>query len=96
VKAGLIRLYVIDGETYGEIDGFAKFQAAGPNGRRIRKYPANPDSTPQDPAKSGSVQQQPEEPEKSSAPHTHTQSHTHSRDQANRHNFGRPRIQDRA
>lgn len=88
VDAGLIRLYTVDGDRFGEIDGFDVFQPAGKNGRRIKKYPSRNEALG-NPGESKAIRIEMGEDAKSSAaqagedakstpPHTHTHSHTHT------------------
>lgn len=88
VDAGLIRLYTVDGDRFGEIDGFDVFQPAGKNGRRIKKYPSRNEALG-NPGESKAIRVEMGEDAKSSAaqagedakstpPHTHTHSHTHT------------------
>lgn len=75
-RVGLIVLYKVGDDKYGQIIGFCDFQPAGKNGKRIRRYPVPTSGVRVNPGESSGIQVNPGGVQPSSASDTHTDTHT--------------------
>ncbi|NIP94020.1 MAG: hypothetical protein GWO24_11425, partial [Akkermansiaceae bacterium] len=80
-SAGLIRLYDVDGERFGTIVEWEKWQPAGRNGRRVQKYPGESEGIPGNP----------ENPNPSGTSHLHPHLHPHPQARGDRNPPGKSR-----
>ena len=83
VGARLVSLYEHDGLTYAHIHGFTRRQPANKNGRRIQRFPMNPDESAcglGNPGESGGIQNNPGESGESKPSDTKTTNHTETTD----------------
>ena len=75
-QVGLIVLYKVNGDKFGQIKGFCDFQPAGKNGKRIQRFPVPSDGIKVNPGVSSGILGNPGEVQPSSASESDTDTDT--------------------